>query len=104
MATRESIEMDFHMACSQADRVDEIADNLSNISSKQFGGTLQELSAGWKGSNASSYLNKGTRLQGKMNDTADDLHAIASEIRAIAKRIYDAEMAALEIAMARSYQ
>jgi uncharacterized protein YukE len=101
MATRASIEMDFNKARTQANKLDEIANNLKNLSSNDFQGTLQNLSGCWKGSNASAYMNKGTKLQDEINSTAKELHAVASDIRTIAKRIYDAEMAALAIAETR---
>ncbi len=103
MATRQSIEFDFKQALAQADRIDSIADNLSNLSGKRFGATMQNLAANWKGNNASGYLSKGAKLQGKMNVTVNELRNTASDIRKIAKSLYDAEMAALEIASRREY-
>jgi uncharacterized protein YukE len=103
MASRYSIEMDFKHAIAQANKLDEIADNLSNLSNNKFQGTLQNLSTNWKGENASSYLNKGSMLQGQINSTSKELHSIADDIRAIAQRIYNAEMAALSIAETRTY-
>ncbi len=103
MATRESIEFDFRKALNQADEIDEIANHLRVLSTIKFNGALQNLAANWKGSNASAYLNKGEHLQNNMNHTSGVLHDIASDIRAAAKRMYQAEMAALEIAQTRSY-
>lgn len=103
MASRATIEFNFRTALSQADKIDEIANDLSRLSRTDFGNALQNLSAGWKGENASMYLSKGSTLQGKMNGTSGSLHAVASDIRAIAKRLYDAEMAALAIAEDRTY-
>ncbi len=103
MATRQSIEFDFKKALAQADRIDGVADKLSNLSGRQFGATMQNLSANWKGENASGYLNKGVRLQNKMNGTVNELRNIAEDIRRIARALYDAEMAALEIALRRQY-
>lgn len=103
MATRETIEFNFKKALGQADKIDTIADNLSKLSGTEFGSALQNLSANWKGENAALYLTKGSRLQENMGQTAKELHAVASDIRAIAKRLYDAEMAALAVASARTY-
>lgn len=103
MATRESIEFDFKQALAQAEKIENIADNLKILSNNRFGATMQNLSANWKGENASGYLNKGGRLQDKMNVTANDLHNVAADIRKIAKSLYDAEIAALEIASTREY-
>lgn len=103
MATREKIEFDFRQAIRQADKIDELANNLNGLSNRKFAGSLQNLAAGWKGENASLYLAKGSSLQKKMNGTAGELHTVAADIRTIAKRLYDAEMAALAIATARTY-
>lgn len=104
MATRERIEMDFKQAIRQADKIDSIADRLSTLSGAKFEGSLQNLSACWKGENASLYLAKGSRLQGKMNGTVNELYAIARDIRTVARRLYNAEMAAWTIANSRTYR
>lgn len=98
MATRFSIEMDFNQAMRQADRLDELAEQLRSLSDNKFNGTLQNISSGWKGENATAYLAKGTTLKGKMTSTAGELSGIASDIRTIARRVYEAEMRALELA------
>lgn len=103
MATRATIEFDFRKALGQADRIEAIADRLGKLSGIEFGDTMQNLSVAWKGDNASQYLSKGSRLQEKMNGTVKELYSVASEIRETAKRIYEAEMAALAIATDRSY-
>lgn len=103
MATRASIEMDFGQAMKQAEKIDGIAERLSRLSSDRFGTTLQNMTAGWKGENASAYYGKGTALQSKMNASVSDLRNSAEAIRRAARRIYDAEMAALDIANSRRY-
>lgn len=102
MATRATIEMDFNLARKQADHLEELADRLRGLSDNKFGGTLNNISGNWKGENASLYLTKGQKLQTKMNKSSAELYQIASDIRLIAKRIYDAEMANLLIAETRA--
>ncbi len=103
MATRASIEFDFRLAIEQADKIDELADSLEALSSKKLAGTMQDIANNWKGERAGEYVNKGAQLQTRMSSSASTLKGIASDIRTIAKRVYDAEMAALEIAEARTY-
>lgn len=103
MATRQSIEFDFKQACSQADKLDSIADSLGSLAKDKLGGSMQTLSQNWKGENADAYLSKGNTLQSNISTSASDLHGIASDIRTIARNIYNAEMAALEIAEQRTY-
>lgn len=103
MASRATIEFNFNQANRQADRLDELAGRLKNVSDRDLQSVMQEVSGAWQSENASAYLNKGSALQGKMNTTARNLNTIASEIRTVAKNIYDAEMEALRIAEQRAY-
>lgn len=103
MASRSKIQFDFNQAKRQARKIDDIADDLSNLSQKKLESALQTLSVHWKGVNASAYLDKGDRLQDEINKTAKELRSIASDIRTIAQRIYNAEMEVLRIAEAREY-
>ena len=103
MATKEEIEMDLKQALKQADKIDAAANQLGNLSGREFRGSLDNLSASWKGECASMYLAKGGRLQEQMDSTARELHAAAADVRALARRLYDAEMNAWRIATSRSY-
>lgn len=103
MASRSKIQFDFNQAKKQAGKIDDIADDLSNLSQKKLESALQALSVNWKGANASVYLDKGGRLQDEINKTVTELRSIASDIRTIARRIYNAEMEVLRIAEAREY-
>lgn len=101
--TRAAIRINFQRAKNQASTLEQIAEDLSRLSCNDFAGTMQLISTNWKGNNANAYLQKGFRLQDDMNDTVQQLREVASEIRRIAQRIYDAEMAALRIAEQRNY-
>lgn len=103
MATRESIEFNFQKALREASEIDEIAEKLSSLSRSKFESTMQTLATVWKGDSAPSYFRKGDTLQEKMNRTSAELHNIASNLRAAARRLYEAEMAALTIAQSREY-
>lgn len=103
MATKKRIELDFRQALSQADSIDAAAEQLSNLSGKEFRMNLDSLSANWKGDGASMYMTKGNKLQEQMDGTAKELHAAAAGIRTIARRIYNAEMNAWRIATSRTY-
>lgn len=102
--SRTAIIFNFRKAIQQADELDDIARQLSRMASSDFSATMQKVSANWKGANASAYLVKGNRLQGDMVSTAAALRGIATEIRNVARRIYNAEMRALAIAEDRSYK
>lgn len=96
-----SIMFDFKVATRQADEIDAIANQISNLSNKNFENTMQTLSSNWKGSSADSYLKKCTTLQGTMNTTTSNMHTVASNIRTVARKIYEAEMENLRIARER---
>lgn len=104
MASEYTIKMNFKKAKEQAAKLDEIAEEMGNLSSRDFSQTMQTVRNNWKGENADSYVLRGDRLEKKMTNTANSLHTVASEIRTIAERIYEAEMKALRIAQQRKYQ
>lgn len=87
----------------EADRIDSIAARLSDLSQRKFGNTLQNVSVNWKGDNSVIYINKGRELQRNMNGTAAEMRDVASNIRKVARQLYRAEMAALQIAQQREY-
>ena len=103
MASKATIEFNYRKAKAQADKLDQLAGELSKLSSSEFSAAMQNVSSNWKGENASAYLAKGARLQGKMETTAKSLRGVASDIRAAAKRVRDADLKALAIAEARLY-
>lgn len=103
MATRESIEFNLRQALQQAEKLENISDELRILSKDKLGGSLQTLSQNWKGVNATSYIKKGNTLQTNINSSSSQLREIASTIRTIAWNIYNAEMEALRIAEEREY-
>ena len=91
MTTEQNVENNFRSAMAQAAKIDEIAESLAAVSDKKLGNTLQELSLGWKGENASAYLKKGAKLQDRMSNSSMELRGIAEDIRNRAKRTYESE-------------
>lgn len=101
MKSQWQINMDFQNAKAQADKLDGIADSIEKHVSGQMRNAGNLLRSAWKGENASLYLQKEDRLAAQIQQTANDLRNIANDIRATARRIYDAEMTALRIATQR---
>ena len=98
-----NIELDFRNAKRQADKLEQLAIELERLSSNKFDGTINDLSACWKGDNANAYLQKAYKLESDMKNTANDMRRTANQIRKTAKKIYDAEMYAKELAERRAY-
>ncbi len=92
------IQMDFSLAKKQARELDEVAARMDRLAGTQMENTMNRLGRSWTGDNSLKYIKKGKQLQGNIDSTADSLREVAAAIREIAKRIYDAEMEAWEIA------
>jgi uncharacterized protein YukE len=102
MATQATIWFNYQQAIQQAEAVARIATDLKKLSTNDLEDALDQVSASWQGENANRYHAKGSELQQQVAETARTLQSISSEIRDIAKRIYNAEMANLEIAKTRT--
>ncbi len=103
MNNRNTIRLNFNRAKQQADRLEEIGNEIKRMASRDYEDTLNGISTAWKGENANAYLAKARVLQGNINSTGNDLIAVANEIRRKAQRVYNAEMEALRIAEQREF-
>ena len=101
--SKTKIDIDFGVACSQANRLEEIAESMARLANKQVAGTVEKIDAAWKGDSAAEYMQKAMMLQSSILQTSQQLMSVAASIRAEAKRIYNAEKAALEIATTDNY-
>lgn len=101
MMTEAKIMMDFTKTKFQADAIERVAKELNNLAQNELLGTMQSLRNDWKGENSDNYTKKGDLVAGNISKTAKELDAIAKDIRAVAKAMYDAEMEALRIARER---
>ena len=97
MKSKEEIEIDFSRAITQAQELEEIAKELSQIANAHIAGALEMLALSWHGENAERYADKGKVLTNDMFETADDLIKGARNIRDTAGIVYNAEKAAVQI-------
>lgn len=104
MKSSRQIYMDYQQALRKAEELENIADSMKSLASKELQDTLQNVSASWKSVNASNYLEKGEKLGDNITRTAKQIDQVASTIRSVAKRTYEAEMRAYRIAKARKYK
>lgn len=98
------IRMDFNKAIQQASELEDVAKRLRTLANNDLAGSLQSLSAAWKGEAANAYQNKGVQLKNKVLTSAKNLETIAATIRKVAKCTYDAELRAYYLAKNRTYQ
>jgi len=97
-----SIFFDYQQAIAQAERLEEIAERTD----KNAGGLAETMGLtvqGWQADSGASFRKKGGRLEENMETSAEHLRALANEVREIARRIYELEMANLAIAQQRDY-
>lgn len=97
------IEINFRQAKQQAAQLEALASRLENLAKREMEESLQRLSGCWRGKSADAYMQKGHRLSEDILGTAKDLQKTAQTIRTAAKRTYDAEMRAKELAEKRTY-
>lgn len=97
MKTKEEIEIDFSRAISQAQELEQIAQELSNIANAHLEGAFAMLRNSWKGDNQTVFDQKGETITNEMYDTADEMIRVAKSIRTTADIVYRAEKSALAI-------
>lgn len=102
MKTSAQIKMNYREAIQQADELDALASKVRSTANDKVEQSMQLLSSGWKGSNASEFLRKYGELKQQILDSAKELNSIADDIRRTARIVYNAEMAALQIAQTRT--
>ncbi len=102
MKSKNQIRMDFSRAYAEAERLDRTAEKLKTLAAKKMEQSMMSLSYAWTGANARQFLQKESQLQKNIEGTARELYQVAADIRMIARRVYEAEMRAYEIAARRT--
>ena len=102
MKTSTQIKMNYREAMQQAKDLDLLAGKVRSTANQKVEQSMQLLSSGWKGNNATAFLQKYSELKRQIIDSADELNSIADDIRRTAQIVYNAEMEALRIAQTRS--
>lgn len=102
--TEHEINFNYKKAMDQAEELKNIGKELSKLGDSQLEQCLNAVKKSWDGTNSESYVKKGKKVQTKITATSGNITGAAGAIETMAKRIYDAEMAALEAAKRHSYQ
>lgn len=103
MVAEKKIEVDFQKAMAQAEKLETLAERMRMLATVKFEDTCEELTVNWRGANALQYLRSGQRLVGEVVSVADGVQRLASDIRKAARRLHNAELAALATAKRRDY-
>ncbi len=99
---RYTIEMNFTRAREQAGQLETAAGQLEKIATGNMEEVLSSIMGNWKGENADVYLGKARKVQKDILSVSKELKNTATAIRHIAQVTYQAEMAALELALKRN--
>lgn len=101
--TEHEINFNYSKAMNQAAELKSIAKSLASIGNNDLEDCLGSVEKNWKGTNSEDYVKKGKKVQTKISTSSQNINAAASAIESMAKRIYEAEMAALRAARERKY-
>lgn len=102
MKGKTQIQMDFSKAKQDAKKLDNIASRMKTLAKTDVASTISTLTSSWEGDCSKEFAKKEMKVQQDILNSAAELNRVANDIRAIAKRIYDAEMRAYEIASRRT--
>ena len=97
-----SIEIDFQRSMQQANQIEELASELKVSVKNDYSSALNQLNAGWQSDYSGEYLKKAEELRRQLLVSSANIEKIAQNIRITAKRIYEAEKRAEEIAKERA--
>ncbi len=95
------IRIQYEKALARAAALEARAGELRALSGTELQGVLDELRAGWTGEQAQAYQAKCAVLQGRITRTAAELERCAETLRTAARRLYEADLAAAQLARER---
>lgn len=101
MKNESQIKIDFSRAYREAERLERIANKLKVLANGKMEQSMMNLSSIWTGTNSKDFLKKESQLKEDMIETAKRLNDVADDIRRIARRVYETETRAYEIASRR---
>ena len=101
MKTSQEVYMDFRAAKDVVNELRQIAREVRRTSSTDLRLALSRVRSNWRGNNADAFLDKGTKLQKNIEETANYLDSLVNDIQQIADNTYRAEMEAIKKAQER---
>lgn len=104
MASEQTIIFNYNKAVQQANSLMEISNDIRKVATDKLEDSIQVIDKNWDGESSKKFIAKEKKLKSKVEDSAKDIESISGAIKRIAKEIYDAEMASIQIAKTRSYK
>lgn len=102
MKEKHEIYMDFMRAKEAARELDEIADQMNQVANHKLSAAMDETASTWKCDAERIFGEKTERLRSNVNHNIQTVKNLAERIRSDAKRMYEAELRAYEIASKRN--
>lgn len=103
MKTKFQLYMDYVQTNARASELERLAESLKKLADNRLQSSLDQLTKDWTGEASREYISKGAKLKSDILNVSINLINEAQTIRNIAKRTYNTEMKALEMANSRTY-
>lgn len=98
MASYATINFNYRKAINQANRLEDLADELKRIANRDVDGALDQVARSWKGDSSRLFLQKGDKAKSDLLRSASQLQNTANAIRRAAENVRRAEIRAKQIA------
>ena len=97
------IDIDFAVARKQAQKLDELADDLERLKDGDYNQTMEQIRINWTGESANAYLTKGAALETEIEDTIREIRKVAGDIRETVRKLEEAQEAAQAVISGKNF-
>ena len=91
--------INYQKTLQQAEKLEKLAVQMRELSTKEIGENLQEIDAAWNGESGEIYCQKGRRINSIIYQRSKKLSEAARVLRNNAAKLYRAEQAAINIVL-----
>lgn len=102
MKEKYEIYMDFKRAKEAANELDEIADQMNQVANRKLTAAMDETASAWECDAERIFGEKTEQIRANVNHNIQTAKNLADRIRSDARRMYEAELKAYEIASKRT--
>jgi len=97
------INIDFVKARQEADKLEQIANELERLTGSEYASAMGQLREGWKGDAANQFLKKGGILEDNLTITVKKIREVVSNIRGTVTKVEKAQAQAQAIVKNKNY-